>query len=234
MKLNVLAIDTSFEACSAAVVAGQDGGERAARTYEVLSKGHAERIMSMVRSVVGEAGLGFTQIDRIAVTVGPGSFTGVRIGMAAAKGLALATSKELVGQTSLAVMAARYRREHPQCEELKPLAVVVDARRGQVYMQQFASGSDRGTGPVICAPDDAALVLPHGSLVVGSGAHLVAAAAMTHGRGLQVDCGELQPDAYDLAILARAMPAPDRPVAPLYLRAPDAKAQVGKAVTRAC
>ena len=104
--MNILAFDTCLGAVSVAVRWRGAGGEWLMRhAHEVRERGHAERLMPMMAEVMEEAGLAFSDIDRIAVTVGPGTFTGVRVGVAAARGLALASGVATVGATSLAVMA---------------------------------------------------------------------------------------------------------------------------------
>ncbi len=103
--MNVLALDTSMAACSAAVLTRDAASGRAARRFERLERGHAEAIVPMIQQVMAEAGAEYGELDRIAVTVGPGTFTGVRIGVATARGLALATGAPLLGVTSHAVMA---------------------------------------------------------------------------------------------------------------------------------
>src|ERR1700680_5163969 len=125
---NILALDSSLGALSGAGASQRQGEWLTREAFEARTQGHAERLMPMVAEVMGEAGIAFSAIDCIAVTVGPGSFTGVRVGVAAARGLALASGAALVGATTLAVMA------HQASELLGParrgeraLAVAVDA-----------------------------------------------------------------------------------------------------------
>lgn len=227
----ILAIDTCFDGCSACVA------EHQGRAVAVLSArrerfetGHAERLVPMVGEVVGEAGLSFDQIGRIAVTVGPGTFTGTRIGVAAARALGLATGAGTVGVSSLAAMAEVARRQLGAV----PLAVVVDARRGEVYAQSFGSGGDEQSSPALLSLEDAARVAGEGDIVfVGSGAAAVAVIARGHGRAATALLPDLLPDATAVAQLAARLPCCDTTVAPLYLRPPDAKPQDGKAVARA-
>jgi tRNA threonylcarbamoyladenosine biosynthesis protein TsaB len=100
----VLAFDTSAGACSAAVLGGD--GTVLARRCEALERGHAERLLPMLRDVLAEAGVEIADLALLAVTIGPGTFTGIRIGLAAARGLALASGLPLVGVTSLEAVAA--------------------------------------------------------------------------------------------------------------------------------
>jgi tRNA threonylcarbamoyladenosine biosynthesis protein TsaB len=226
--MNLLALDTTMRACSAAVLrAGEDGPELF-HAYAARERGHAEAIMPMVEQVMGAADLSYDALERIAVTVGPGTFTGVRVGVAAARGLALATAAPVTGVTSLEVIARR------ACDlgggEEGFVGVAADARRGQVY---FALYDAQGTAlqvPVVLAPEDAAGLIPVSAAVTlaGSGARLVAEAAPE--RGFECLAGDLQPDAATLAHLAAGREASSGPVSPLYLRAPDAKPQSGAAV----
>jgi len=232
--MNILAFDTCFDACSVCVA--QTRAEQAVEFSGALERfetGHAERLIPMVEEVMSRAGLTFSHIDRLAVTVGPGTFTGTRIGVAAARALALSSGKEVVGASSLAVMAEAALREL-----LPPpgtdLAVAVDARRGQAYVQLFgASVLEPKSPPQLLAIEDAGRI-GHGPLiVVGSAAEAVAAAAAADGRGATARLPDLQPDAAALARMAIGLPASQAPLVPFYLRAPDAKPQDGKSIARA-
>ena len=126
----VLGLDTCLAACSAAVA---DGERLIARVSAPMARGHQERLAPMVRDLMGEAGIAFSDLDRIGVTVGPGSFTGLRVGLAFAKGLALALHRPCIGIGTLAALAA-------SAEAPGHCAAVIDAGRGQVYLQLFADG----------------------------------------------------------------------------------------------
>lgn len=226
--MHILALDTCFDGCSVCVAERQGDivsvlGER----FERFETGHAERLVPMIRDAMREALLSFDHIHRIAVTVGPGTFTGTRIGIAAARALALATGAETVGVSSLAVMAEVARREVGAV----PLTVLVDARRGEVYAQSFGpgGGSDAVTPPALLSLVEAGQLGEGGeSLLVGSGA-----AAAAAGHKARVLLPDLLPDAVALAHIGAQLPASEAPVVPLYLRPPDAKPQDGKAVARA-
>ena len=227
--MNILAIDTALGACSAAVSwrrkDGDGGGKGEFEVYEDMGRGHGERITAMIGEVIGHAGLAFADLDRLAVTVGPGTFTGVRIGIAAARGLALATGKPLVGATTLSVMAAQYLGGVAMSARPARLGVVVDARRGQVYAQYY----DGLAGPVGAAGvldiDAAARDVRPGDVLVGSGAPLVAEAAPCDRDAFTVRAPELQPHSLALARLAGRLEATAGPLSPFYLRPPDAKQQ---------
>ena len=170
--MNILAFDTCLGALSVAARWRGPGGEWLMRhAREVRDKGHAERLMPMMDEVMQEAGLAFSDIGRIAVTVGPGSFTGVRVGVAAARGLALASGIAAVGATSLAVMAHQADELLGQVRRGRLLAVAVDARRGSVYLQVFGEAHDAAAPPRLLAVDDAAgQIGTRPTIVVGSGA----------------------------------------------------------------
>jgi tRNA threonylcarbamoyladenosine biosynthesis protein TsaB len=218
--MNILALDTSMGACGAAVM--RAGGTIVARE-EIMARGHAEALMPMVAAVMAEAALPSNELDLIAATTGPGSFTGVRIAIAAARGLALVTHAKLFGTDSLTVMAKA------AAEGLggRPFAVAVDARRGMIYFGLYDRTARKLEGPLLLAPDDAANRLPAGCrLAVGSGAVLLAEAASRHGLSVTVKLPELQPSAGALAVIAHECGETSPMLRPLYLRPPDAKPQV--------
>ena len=131
---NILAFDTSLEACSVAVHAGRQQGDRLLTTrFEPMRTGQAERLLPMIAETLAVADLHLSLIDAIAVTVGPGSFTGTRIGVAAARGLALSRSIPLLGFSTLAVMARGAAVE----DDTRNMCVAVDVRRGEFYCQVF-------------------------------------------------------------------------------------------------
>src|SRR6202158_68008 len=148
--MRVLAIDTALEACSAAVLDTDQGGILASESIPMV-RGHAEALMPLVARVMSEAMLEFLELDRIAVTVGPGSFTGLRVGVAAARGIAVAAGKPAVGLTTLAAYAAPFF----DADETKALLAVIDARHDQVYMQLFGSGGRTLIAPRLAPVRDA-------------------------------------------------------------------------------
>ena len=148
-----------------------------------MARGHAEALMPMIAEVMDEARLDFAGLDLIAATTGPGTFTGVRIAIAAARGLALVTRAKLYGTDSLAVMA---RSARAACDLAAAFAVAVDARRGMLYLGLYDRAGRKLDGPLLIAPDDAVGLLPKDLLtVVGSGSPLLAEAAAVRGRQLQ-------------------------------------------------
>lgn len=199
-----LALDTCLTACSAAVVA--DGVVRAARS-EPMARGHQERLAVLTQEILAEAGLSPSGLDRIGVTVGPGSFTGLRVGLAFAKGLGAALDRPVIGVGVLEALAFEIKT---------PSAAVIDARRDQVYLQTFTT--DLIAAPAALAPDDARAVIRG----LGPDVTLVGPGAQVFGDlpGVHVAFREA-PDPVAVArIAAGRAPSPPRP---LYLRAPDAR-----------
>jgi tRNA threonylcarbamoyladenosine biosynthesis protein TsaB len=169
--LRVLAIDTALEACAAAVLDTDRHGGLTSRSLPMV-RGHAEALMPMIAAVMNAAGMEFAALDRIAVTVGPGSFTGLRVGVAAARGIALATGKPAVGLTTLAALAAPFF----DMDDSKALLAAIDARHGQVYMQLFGPGGRALMTPRLATLGDAiraAKTSP--TRIVGNGAKLIEA-----------------------------------------------------------
>src|ERR1700716_342461 len=126
----ILAIDTALDACAAAVL---DTGttQLIAQESQPMKRGHAEALMPLIARVMKAAGIAFTSLDRIAVTTGPGSFTGLRVGLSAARGIALAADRPAVGVTTLTAYAAPVVTEGGE----HPVISAIDARHDQVYFQ---------------------------------------------------------------------------------------------------
>jgi tRNA threonylcarbamoyladenosine biosynthesis protein TsaB len=233
--MNILAFDTCLGAVSAAASRRGPEGALLCQAYEVRAAGHAERLMPMIAEVMDGAGLAFSQLDRLAVTLGPGGFTGVRVGIAAARGLAFAAGKPVVAATSLAVMAHRAEEMLAGMGEplgTRRLMVAVDARRGALFVQSFAAGAVETAAAQLITPSEAARSLgPEGGVVVGSGAMAVAAAAAAAGVTADPRFADLQPHAGNLAAMAARL-APVSPVRPLYLRLPDVRPQEAGVLAR--
>jgi tRNA threonylcarbamoyladenosine biosynthesis protein TsaB len=227
--MSILAFDTCFDACSVAVrTAGQ--GRMLAERFEAMDKGHSERIVPMIAEVLTEAGLTLAQVATLAVTIGPGSFTGVRTGLAVARGLALATGVEIRGTASLHVMAAGLI----EATGHEKVAIAVATRDGLVYFQAFDRASaDPVAAPCLATPHQAAPLLGQRCHVVaGSGAGLVVAAAAVQGHAHHDFGAQIHVKAGVLAGMAARLPILDPPK-PLYLREPDAKPQTGPAIMQA-
>ena len=208
--MTVLALDSTMAACSAAVWAN---GGIAARRRELRLRGHAESLVPMVAAVLEEARIDCAELDAIAATRGPGTFAGVRIGLAAACGLALACARPLVGLSSLEALAAGAEAFAAG----RPVVVAAEARRGQVYAQRFPEGPP----PAAMSAAAAAALAPEGPVAVAGDAAARVAALM--GARAAVAPGDGLPDAADAARLALGRAPRRAPPAPLYLRAPGAR-----------
>src|SRR5215470_3929637 len=126
----ILAIDTALDACAAAVL-DTDNNKVIALESQAMKRGHAEALMPLVARVMKESGIAFEALDRIAATIGPGSFTGLRVGLSAARGIALAANKPVVGITTLTAYIAPHLSEHGE----HPIIAAIDARHDHVYLQ---------------------------------------------------------------------------------------------------
>src|SRR4030088_2547816 len=126
----ILAIDTALDACAAGVL-DTTAGELIAQESQPMKRGHAEALMPLIARVIKQSGIAFASLDRIAVTTGPGSFTGLRVGLSAARGIALAAGKPVVGLTTLAAYAAPIVTENGA----HPIISAIDARHDHVYFQ---------------------------------------------------------------------------------------------------
>ncbi len=220
----VLAFDTCFGAVSAAVQAhGRVTGH-----FEICATGHAERLMPVVTMALADAGIAFRDVERLAVTLGPGGFTGLRVCISAARAFALALNVPVVGLSSLEVLA----RGAAKRGMAGRIVVATPAGRGYAYLQLFDCAPFAILGaPRLFGPDDQLNDRDEAfatATAVGPGAPLIA------GRVAQVaeHTLDMQPDAAILAELAPALP-PLVQVRPIYLRAADAKPQVGKGLARA-
>ena len=239
--MNVIAFDTCLGACSAAVrwLDRIEPGPpevhhwREATRYEELATGHAERLMPMIRDILDESGRRIQDLDAIAVTEGPGTFTGIRLGVAAARALALATGLPVRTTTSLHVIAVQAKDElGDECLDHK-IAVCADARNKQVFVQLFGdTAASPLMGAQLLTPESAAALKPGVPLIcVGSAAEFVAEAARRSGRQVTVRLPRIQPNARHLAVLAHALEV-RKALRPLYLRAPDAKPPSGMSLSR--
>jgi tRNA threonylcarbamoyladenosine biosynthesis protein TsaB len=230
--MNTLAFDTCFGACSVAATWRTPEGVAGAFRSELLERGHAERLLPMISNVMNEAPFDFADIARIVVTTGPGTFTGQRVGIAAARSLSLATRAQIATLSSLEVMAYTAAADIGSSLAGKTLAVAVDARRGELYFQAFAGSDLAPLGePVLITAEAAVNLLGDRDVIaVGSGAEAVANAARGAKRSITARLGALQPNVRyipDGAVIATtALPRP------LYLRPPDAKPQDGASLAR--
>jgi len=218
----VLAVDTAGASCAACLY--DSSSERiVARWVETIGRGHAERLFPVIDAALAEAGLTYAGLGRLAVTIGPGSFTGIRVGVAAMRGLALALDIPLTGVTVLECMART-------AVAPGPLLVALDARRDEVYAQLFSAGGAAAGPPLVLSRTEArALAEDHGAALYGSAAPLLSADG-PHPLPVLGDAGAVE--IADLAALAAGREPEGQHPAPLYLRPPDAKPQDGFALPR--
>ena len=205
-----LVIETATAACSVALIDGDaliEDGRVVARTHELVQRGHAERLVPMIAELPSGG-----RAPHILVDVGPGSFTGVRVGIAAARGLSLGWGVGVSGCSSLALLAAAAMRDRGPGE----LAVVLEGGHGEVFMQAFAADLTP-VAPLMSLKPEAALAALAGRRAVGSGVRRLLALAP------DLDAREALPDAADAVLLPPALTG--LPPRPLYGRAPDAVPQ---------
>jgi tRNA threonylcarbamoyladenosine biosynthesis protein TsaB len=223
----LLAIESTASGCSVAVVRHEASSSGARLAYRALpsSRGQADRLVELIEAALAEAELSYGDLDLIAVDHGPGSFTGVRTGVAAARGLALATGLAVLPVSSLETVAGAAR---PAAGAI--VLAAQDARRGEVYVQTFDDRVRPRGAPQAMPPERAAAGLGGPVLLVGSGARLICAHLPQDAQAIAMPAG---PDARLVAEAAiRRLRAGARPVAgfdlhPLYLRAPDARLPLG-------
>lgn len=213
----VMALDTSLQRCSVAILRGE---VVVARAVEDMARGHAEHLAPMAARVLDEAGLRIADLDRVGVVVGPGGFTGVRVGLSFARGLAIGTDVAVIGVTSLAALAGNAAQDAAG----GLIAAVIDARRGQVYGGLYDAGGAERVSPFVTEPEAALKKLVDAAegtpvVLIGSGAPLLPNAP--EGWWVLAEADQIDPTV--VAHLARVAPAPSGPPAPLYLRGPDAK-----------
>jgi len=211
--MRVLIVDTALGLCTTGVFEVEGAGATPlGLCSEPMVKGHSERLAGFARDAVAASGGGFDRIDRIGVTVGPGSFTGLRVGMAFAQGLGAALERPVVGISTLDALRATGG-------EAGAVAALIDARRGQVYARFWIDGQPTGPAGALSLEQAAEEVaaLGRGALLIGSGAPLLAHAAPA-ATLLALD----GPGPEALARLAAAADPASAPARPLYLRAPDA------------
>lgn len=199
----LLVIETATAACSVALLAN---GAVLAERHELVGRGHAERLIPMIGELPGGG-----RADAILVDVGPGSFTGVRVGLAAARGLAIGWGVPVHGYSSLALLAAAAFAGDPALDRL---SVVLEGGHGEVFVQHFATPLV-DIAPLASLQPDAALAALDGRPAIGSGVRRLAALA----EGL--DLREALPRAADAVLLPPDFTA--LPPRPLYGRGPDAK-----------
>jgi tRNA threonylcarbamoyladenosine biosynthesis protein TsaB len=210
----ILAFDTALAACSVAV---WRDGETLAATRQLMERGQAEHLVPMIDAAMTAAGVGFDALDRIAVTIGPGSFTGVRVALATARGLALSRKIPVIGLTTGEVLAA----EAARTTTAAAIISLIDSKRGDVYVERFtATGAPVGAAGSIPGTGVRALIksiYPSGVVtIVGDGASVISGPDAR----ISILTDVIYPDAAVLAACAAARTPGTSPV-PLYVRPPD-------------
>lgn len=215
----ILAIDTALDACAAAVL-DTERSQLIANESQAMKRGHAEALMPLIARVMKESGLSFPELDRIAATTGPGSFTGLRVGLSAARGIALAAGKPAVGVTTLAAYAAPIVSESGQ----HPVISAIDARHDHVYFQAVGGNGSPLIRPKLAsiaeALDASRLGAPH---LVGNAAKILADRWPKDAPPPVTVDAQPAPDIAWVAWLGAAVSPDTAPARPYYLRAPDAK-----------
>ncbi len=213
----ILAIDTSGAACSAALWCR---GSVVARRYLPMARGHAEALMPMIVETMGEGGEAFHMLDAAAVTVGPGAFTGIRLGLAATRGIALATGIPAVGVTTFAAVAEAV----PESERRdRQVVVLLDSKRGDVFVQRLSPSLIPIDPPMIRTPEEFADGLTSDPIVLaGDGVVLVRPHLVVASLDVRFSAADGPADATNVALAALRLvdSGGALPARPLYLRAP--------------
>jgi tRNA threonylcarbamoyladenosine biosynthesis protein TsaB len=216
--MKILAIDTALGAASACVFDG-DTSELLAHETLWMARGHDQTVMPLIDRVVTAAGCGIRALERVAVTVGPGSFTGIRVGVSAARAIGLALGVPVVGVSTLAAYAAPVVLDWSD----GVVAAAIDARHDRIYVAAFANGRPIVT-PRVATAREAVRAMGSGPLrLTGSGATVLAIEAWATGAVAEVIDDSGAPDISYVARLGLAADPQGAPPRPLYLKAPDVK-----------
>jgi tRNA threonylcarbamoyladenosine biosynthesis protein TsaB len=225
----ILAIDTALDACAAGVL-DTEAGKLIAHESLPMKRGHAEALMPLIARVIEASGIGFAALDRIAVTTGPGSFTGLRVGLSAARGIALAANKPVVGLPTLTAYAAPIVSQNGE----HPVISAIDARHDHVYLQAVSGNGSSLIRPCVASIEEALGASKFGAPhLVGNAAKILSdrwpAQALPP---FKVD-PQPAPDIAWVAWLGAAVSPNTAPARPFYLRAPDAKPSMKDPLPRA-
>jgi tRNA threonylcarbamoyladenosine biosynthesis protein TsaB len=225
----ILAIDTAMAACSVCVA--DEGVEDAVAIESVaMETGHAEALMPMIKRVIEAVPGGFDTIDRIAVSIGPGSFTGLRVGISAARGIGLGIGCPVVGISTLSAYGVPLMAS----DGTGVIAVGIDARHGQLYFQAFTAAGRTIILPRVTSVKEATRLIGSGpALIAGSGAAALAVEAMAMGVRASIADPSPAPSIIWIARLGLVADPAAAPAKPMYLKAPSAQPQAQKAVPRA-
>jgi tRNA threonylcarbamoyladenosine biosynthesis protein TsaB len=214
--VKLLALDSASTACSVAVLV--DAAVVAER-FEAMARGQAQALMPMIAAAMTAADIPFEALDAVAVTVGPGAFTGVRIGLAAARGLTLARDIPAIGITTLEAVA------YPALAELRGgevLVAAIDSKREEVFVQVFDDSFRALTEPFAATPLEAVSRLPGGSLLL-AGDGTEGLRALLGARARLSRSGPPRASAFARLAARRVVPGQATPPRPFYMRPPDAR-----------
>jgi tRNA threonylcarbamoyladenosine biosynthesis protein TsaB len=215
----ILAIDTALDACAAGVL-DTDADRLIAQESQAMKRGHAEALMPLIARVMKASGIAFAGLDRIAVTTGPGSFTGLRVGLSAARGIALAAGKPVVGLTTLAAYAAPVVSRN----DTHPVISAIDARHDHVYFQVVRGDGGPLIRPRVAPIEEAVEASQFGApYLVGNAARILADRWPADAPPPFKVEAQPAPDIAWVGWLGAAVSAEIAPARPYYLRAPDAK-----------
>ena len=227
--MRILAIDTSCGAASVAVVDGGRAGPLAVISRP-MARGHADALAPMVEEAMRGVEGGFSSLARIAVATGPGSFTGIRVGLAIARAMGMALAIPVVGVSTLAAFAA------PLLSEPRTgiIAAAIDARHGSVYFQLFeASGRPLGPPRYDTPRECVRAIGARLAWFAGDAATLVASEARRAGLPYDLDAARMAPDIVALARMGLAVDAAKSPGRPVYIKPPDARPNAAEPIARA-
>lgn len=224
--MRVLALDTSLENCAAAVLDNDLSSGSTTVCQAEIGRGHAERLITMIGDVMAESSTAFTDLDRLVVTTGPGSFTGLRVGLSVARGFGLVLERPVVGITTLAAIAASV----PAATEDVRVLVALTGKGEEVYAQMFDGAGNPIDGPSVRTLSDLSATLAAGTRLAGSAARSIASSC-----GFPADsivCSRAYPDIAEVARLGILADPNETAAVPLYLRPPDATPQTGGKIER--
>lgn len=215
----LLAIDCAASLCAACVYDAGAGVELGRQVLD-LGKGHAEHLMAVIETALEAGGIGYHGLDAVAVSIGPGSFTGLRVGVSTARGLALALKIPAIGVTTLEALAAEAANAVPG----RAVLAALDAGREEIHAALFDKALVLTYGPAVTTLSEATgMAVDTTAVLAGTAAPRIAATA---GRGFDIGPVAATADIATYARLAAAKGPGEKPK-PLYLRGADAKPQAG-------
>src|SRR6202161_4336613 len=217
----ILAIDTALDACAAGIL-DTDAARLIAQESQAMKRGHAEALMPLIARVIRGGRIAFAALARTAVTTGPGSFSGLRVGLSAARGIALAANKPVVGGTTLTAYAAPVVSRNDE----QPVISAIDARHDQVYFQVVSGNGGSLIRPRVAPVEEALAASRFGApYLVGNAAKILADRWPAHATPPFKVEAQPAPDITWVAWLGAAVSPNTAPARPYYLRATDAKPQ---------